>query len=88
MTNGYMAMEAIQDEFVEDLRDKPHPLMFMDRLSRRGHNTGTLLSPVLEGIQPKIGQLCSIIVSEHTKDTAGFSWSIVICHLSIIECLK
>lgn len=85
MPNAYVAMEPIQDRFIENLWDKPHALMFIDRLSRRGHNPGTLLSPVLEGIEPKICQLCSIIVSEHTKDTAGFLWSVVICCLLFVK---
>ena len=70
MSQGHVSGERSQDVFVKHLRDQAHALVRPHPGPVRGHNSGTLLSPVLQGIQTEIGQLGRLRVPVDGKDAA------------------
>jgi peptidase E len=55
MANSQFAGEGVKVLLTESLSNQPHFGVNVDVLAIGGGNTGALLAPVLEGIQPEKG---------------------------------
>lgn len=53
-----------------DIRDKSLPLMDMKLLAIARDDAGGFLSAMLQGIQPKIGEVCRFLVAVNAEDGA------------------
>ena len=59
---------------IKYIRYEPHALVLEDRFPRGAHDTRAFLAPVLQGVEPKIGQPRGILVAEHPKNATRFIW--------------
>ena len=75
VSNTEMALQAGKDILVEDLAHQPHALMMSHESTITNADAGTLLAPVLEGIEAEIGKAGGVLVSINGEDTALFLWS-------------
>jgi hypothetical protein len=57
MAYRYVARQLLQAAFIKDVGYQTHADLGMQRIAVRGHDTGALLSTVLQGIEPEIGKL-------------------------------
>ncbi len=70
--DGDMAEQRAQGGFVEDLRDQTHVLVDEDLGAVAHCDTGGLLSAVLQGVQPEVGEFGDLFTGgPDTEDTAG-----------------
>ena len=75
VSNTEMALQAGKDIFVENFAHQPHALMVAHQSTISDADAGTLLAPVLEGIEAEIGKAGGVLVSINGEDTALFLWS-------------
>jgi hypothetical protein len=77
MSDGAGPGEAFQDVHVEYVGDQPHPLVLVNDTRFGNGNPGTLLTPMLQGIEPKVTHFGCIRVAERAKKTAGLAGFVV-----------
>jgi hypothetical protein len=67
MSDGAGPGEAFQDVHVEYVGDQSHPLVLVDDTRFGNGDPGTLLTPMLQGIEPEITHFGCIRVAEAPK---------------------
>ena len=77
MSNTEMTLQAGKNIFVENFAHQPHTLMMAHQSTIADTDAGTLLAPVLEGIEAEIGKAGGVLMPINGKDTALFLWSTV-----------
>ena len=96
VSNTEVALQAGKDIFVENFAHQPHTLMMAHQSTIADAYAGTLLAPVLEGIEAEIGKAGGVLVPINGKDAALFLWSPVrddyalrvMVQSKFLECLK
>ena len=68
--NAGMAHQTMQNIAGEDLRHQPHAPVDVEGLAVGGDDTGTLLPPVLKGVEAVVGQFGGIRMPMDAKDPA------------------
>ena len=77
VSNTEIALQAGKDIFVENFAHQPHALMMAHQSTITDADAGTLLAPVLEGIEAEIGKTGGVLVSINGENTALFLRSTV-----------
>ncbi len=70
VANGQRAGEAAEAGLGEDVRDQPHGLLDVDGRPVGGRDPGRLLPSVLKGMEPQVGDVGGLGVSEDPEDPA------------------
>jgi hypothetical protein len=77
MSDGAGPGEAFQDVHIKYVGDQPHPLVLVNDTRFGNGNPGTLLTPMLQGIEPEVTHFGCIRVAERAKKTAGLAGFVV-----------
>jgi hypothetical protein len=77
VSNTEMALQASKDIFVENFAHQPHALVMAHQSTIADADAGTLLAPVLKGIETEIGKTGGVFVPINGEDATLFLWSTV-----------
>ena len=73
VADGPVPLKAAENFLaIIDFIDQTQAFVAVNLLAIRRDDAGTLLSPVLQGIQSQIGQFRGFFSAEDSKDSAGF----------------
>src|SRR3972149_5357886 len=74
MPYGTRTLQAREVLILEDLLNKPHTLLAVKLTAVRRYDPGPLLPPVLKAMEPKICEVCCLIMTvyaEYSTHVAG-----------------
>ena len=74
MADGTAATQFGQQLIIENFRNESHGFVGLDLTVAIDRDTGTLLPPVLQRVQAKIGQGRGFRMVINTKNAAGLTW--------------
>src|SRR3972149_2022213 len=76
MPYGTRTLQAREILILEDLRNKPHTLLAVKLTAVRRYDPGPLLPPVLKAMEPKICEVCCLIMTVYAEySTHKYSYS-------------
>jgi hypothetical protein len=77
MADGTQAAQLFQVMHFKDIGNQAHALVAYDGFILADRDAGAFLSPVLQGVEPEIGQLRGVRMSVDAKKPAGLTGSFV-----------
>ncbi len=84
MPDGDMAGQAAQGDLVEDLGHQAELLVDHDALAVADRDARGFLAPVLQRVQPVIGELCDFLAAgEGPENTAGILRAGIVVHFRV-----
>src|SRR4030066_1848868 len=83
MPYGTRPLQAREVLILEDLRNKPHTLLAVKLTAVRRYDPGPLLPPVLKAMEPKICEVCCLIMTVYAEYSTHVYVSILILHRDI-----
>ena len=70
MSDGSAPDQTLEHVASEYLGNQAHPAMHTELSAVTGDNAGALLPPVLQGVQPQVGEVGRLGIAEDSEDAA------------------